>query len=132
MQPQEIFDTVVRHLAKQGKPARRGASCVYRAPDGGKCAVGVLIPDYMYDPKMDTFAVPGTSIRSLVDRGFALPAFFADNIRLLQRLQGAHDRWEVDRPMKLALDLVNAADEFDLDTSAVVEAFPAHSTARAA
>lgn len=42
---QEIFDTVARHLHKQGVQAldASGNGCLYRTPAGLRCAVGCLI-----------------------------------------------------------------------------------------
>ena len=54
---QEVFDKVVEHLYRQGKPAKKGNDCVYRAKDGTMCAVGCLIPDEFYDPKMEYHGV---------------------------------------------------------------------------
>ena len=54
MTQQEIFDTVLAHLRKQGKASMSGAdSCRYRGPDGTACAVGCLIPDELYDPLIE-------------------------------------------------------------------------------
>lgn len=54
MTDQETFDTVVRHLHRQGKPAVDAfGNCVYRAPDGCRCAAGCLIPDDKYRESME-------------------------------------------------------------------------------
>jgi hypothetical protein len=92
MTPQDIFDTVTRHLVTQGKPARRGrwGKCAYRGEDGCKCAVGVLIPDEMYVSEMDDR--DNTAIRDLVGSGdLTFPDYFARNLTLLGALQHAHD-----------------------------------------
>ena len=48
---QEIFDTVVEHLRRQGHRAyKEEYGCLYRLENGDKCAVGCLIPDHLYDP----------------------------------------------------------------------------------
>lgn len=63
MTAQEIFNTVVAHLRQQKKRAMvynedNGlAQCLYRAPDGLKCAVGCLIPDGAYKPSFEGNAV---------------------------------------------------------------------------
>lgn len=54
---QEAFTKVVRHLRKQGKLSTRGGICQYRAPDGSMCAIGCLIPDEKYEPRMEGKAV---------------------------------------------------------------------------
>lgn len=50
MTTQEIFNRVARHLLTQGARAANPVTgaCLYRAPDGKKCAVGCLIPDDKY------------------------------------------------------------------------------------
>lgn len=54
MNNQEAFDLMVAHLIAQGKPAVSPyGHCVYRGPDGTKCAVGILIPDDVYHPDME-------------------------------------------------------------------------------
>lgn len=99
MNKQEIFDTVVNHLRTQGKKAVKGQGgiCMYRAPDGSKCAAGVLIPDEIYDPKME-----GRDVRALINPYdyVALNELFGDNLALVAALQTVHDgsmvsEWEV-------------------------------------
>lgn len=84
MSAQEAFDIVVRGLASQGwKQSRRGTrgSCVYRSPDGLKCAAGWLIPDEKYDSDMEGKA--------------AVNLFSEHQLRsLLDRMQLAHDAWD--------------------------------------
>jgi hypothetical protein len=52
MTHEEIFDTVARHLLAQKKrsmgPNGQNQKCLYRGPDGLKCAIGCLIPDELY------------------------------------------------------------------------------------
>lgn len=62
---QQVFDQIATHLLKQGKrsmgPVTRehgGSSydtvkCVYRGPDGVKCAAGAIIGDHEYEPSME-------------------------------------------------------------------------------
>lgn len=53
---QEQFNTVVRGLAGQGWRQSRDPSagnCLLRGPDGRKCAIGHLIPDPLYQKKME-------------------------------------------------------------------------------
>lgn len=95
MKAQEVFDTVVRHLAKQGRravvaDADHGYVCRYHTPDGLKCAVGCLIPDDQYNPAIEgrmfsslaTAAHPPAWVRDIVDSGHQT---------LLFDLQRAHD-----------------------------------------
>lgn len=50
---QQVFDTVLAHLRKQGAPAIHDGGCVYRAENGNRCAIGCLIADTDYDPLME-------------------------------------------------------------------------------
>lgn len=123
MTPQEIFDTVARHLFTQGERAgivRTDDSgydnfdCLYRAPGGKTCAVGCLIPDAAYRPSMEGSGA--FTMRSMHED--VLPRWFLPNGGLLARLQQVHDcahYWQQDHDMKFALACV--ADAFGLDKS---------------
>jgi len=51
---QKLFDHVVIGLAAQGwRQAANNGSCMYRAPNGDKCAVGQCIPDEAYERGME-------------------------------------------------------------------------------
>ncbi len=103
---QEIFDKVVGHLFKQGKRATRWTwcrkydasthsgwsdaqdyteTCAYRSDEGLKCAIGILIPDGLYDKKMEGIRV------AMMIEDYELPAYFKNNAALLDSLQQAHD-----------------------------------------
>lgn len=45
--PQEVFDISASHLLKQGKRSVKPGTnqCMYRGPDGMKCAAGVFLTD---------------------------------------------------------------------------------------
>lgn len=56
MTRQEIYDKVKAHLLAQGRRALQPGSksaCVYRAPNGDKCAAGMLIADEHYSPDLE-------------------------------------------------------------------------------
>jgi hypothetical protein len=85
---QEVFDIVVNHLFTQGRPAHDGVQgCMYRAPDGLRCAVGVLIPDDLYDPEFETNSADKV-IHDLFKSGLA---DWREHEKLLLALQDAHD-----------------------------------------
>ena len=104
MTGQEIFDTVLAHLRKQGRASRTIAGgCRYRGPDGTACAVGCLIPDELYDPMIEGLGV-GRIIEAVVpdyrqdQTQELLPVFAriknhigAEHLPLLNELQEAHD-----------------------------------------
>lgn len=125
MEKQEIFDTVATHLLKQGRRAVNPdipEMCHYRGAGGTKCAVGVLIPDEVYDPMMEGRTVVGL----LSHPEFKIPRWMWNNEQLLIELQNVHDvehNWKGSATMKAALSKV--AKESSL-TSEVLEelAFP--------
>lgn len=55
MNLQEIFNKVYTGLRDQGfeRAVNERGNCMYRAPDGKKCAFGHLIPDELYKPEME-------------------------------------------------------------------------------
>jgi hypothetical protein len=86
MNQQEIFNKVARHLARQGRKARdEHGKCAYRGKGDLKCAVGCLIRDSEYDPRMEGDSVDGLKKRDL------LPNRLRRAERLLMSLQSAHD-----------------------------------------
>lgn len=106
MQPQEIFETVSKHLFNQGERAvkfdkeQKFYTCMYRGKNGTKCAVGVLIPDSMYHPKMER-AIDNLikdykrSQEGYIDIEWSIPPYFVNNYELLVTLQDiVHDDTE--------------------------------------
>jgi hypothetical protein len=86
MTKQEIFDTVAIHLIKQGKKSvGDDGNCLYRGPEGLKCAVGCLIPDEVYRPEMES-----RSVISLF-KNFSELKFLQPFEALLRNIQNAHD-----------------------------------------
>lgn len=104
MTGQEIFDGVLAHLRKQAKASlnTRG-KCAYRGEGGTACAVGCLIPDELYDPRIENWGVG--SILNLRTNGVGIDETEAyrevlsriashlgrENLALLTVLQFAHD-----------------------------------------
>lgn len=93
----EAFDTVSQHLLSQKKMSIRetdyGLECAYRGDNGLKCAIGCLIPDELYNEKME-----GISIHGLARKFPSLGKIFRDvNMDMLLELQGVHDDTPVER-----------------------------------
>ncbi len=92
---QEEFDAVVAHLFRQGRPAERGNTCLYRAGELS-CAVGCRIPDNVYTPEMDIpkSAEEGTGIENLV-KNFrdVLPKEIILYKNMFSQLQSVHDNY---------------------------------------
>jgi hypothetical protein len=125
MKSQEIFDTVATHLFAQGEralaavrpPSAYGTPpiCAYRGTEGRSCAIGCLIPDDLYSEAME-----GGGITEDFIKRFKLPAYFAENRRLLLNLQSVHDTkspWVSTYTMQETLRTV--ARSFELDSSIV-------------
>ena len=121
MNKQEMFDKVSTHLFTQGERAMLpkeaqsdefpAGLCAYRAPNGFKCAVGCMIPDEKYDPKME-----GVCADSVIQE-YHLESYipFGD---LTRDLQDTHDHslnWATTESMKHALRYV--ADRHELNTT---------------
>lgn len=84
---QEIFDTIVQHLHDTPRQAANSTGlCRYRTEDGLKCAVGTLITDEEYEPRMDKLGVV-----TEVHREGLLPERLTSHVSLLRRLQSVHD-----------------------------------------
>ena len=117
MTPQEIFNKVATHLFTQGTramldPECESGQCMYRGPNGSKCAVGVLIPDKLYRKNMETFTINGL----LDDEKVVLPAWMAENRELLWALQSTHDlhlAWDSSMAMRRKLRGVAEAHGLD-------------------
>lgn len=97
---QKAFDIVAKHLFEQGQPSidTSGATCMYRAPGGFKCAIGVLIPDDEYRSEFET-----RSVRDILP---LVPSIKHLNVGLLDALQIVHDfsdGWRSSENMKIEL-----------------------------
>lgn len=90
---QAVFDKVVKHLLTQKRRSKnKRGCCTYRSEGGGMCAVGCLISDKAYDPKIEGSIVRETIVLdALAESG--VPTY---NRTLLTDLQDIHDRIAVD------------------------------------
>lgn len=87
MSLQEIFGKAVGGVIRQGRPSMNSTSstsrsCVYRGPDGLKCAAGHVIPDEAYDRSYESCGFGVVGLRLGVD---------PERRYFIGRLQGAHD-----------------------------------------
>ena len=95
----EMFDTVKTHLLKQNAKAQVPSliggqstlTCVYRAPNGLKCAVGAVISDDVYLPEMDEAG----GVEDLVCQFPTLFDWGGPLLGMLVELQDIHDNWPV-------------------------------------
>ncbi len=96
---QEVFDIVAVGLIKQGvrsyvdlpeEAFSLGDGCLYRGPNSTKCAAGMLIPDELYEEKME--GVRFLDLEERVRRG----AYKSDKVNgemdgFITMLQTLHD-----------------------------------------
>jgi len=65
MTTQEYFNLLIETSKSGGFPATaEDGTCAYRGKDGKKCAVGVIIPDDVYDVEME-----GKPVYDLLEKG---------------------------------------------------------------
>lgn len=101
---QWAFDKVASHLIVQNKESKDDITgeFLYRSRSGLKCAIGALIPDYLYSSKMERtnfFEEQFSETRLLVFRGVSA--------RLLHDLQGIHDKNKPEDWLSLLTALAN-------------------------
>lgn len=107
MNEQQLFDIAYAGLAKQGfiRSYDLIRGCMYRSPDGLKCAIGQCIPDRLYTPSMDD---NGTLQGILESIGYT------GNYDFACELQEAHD--SADDPDSMRINLMDFAHEYGLTT----------------
>lgn len=105
MDEQEVYDTIITHLRKQGsrslltdEQAKKlfvsYGSCAYRSVDGKKCAAGIMILDKEY-----SFLMEGINITGLLSRGDcpgSLRERMWPHYYLISDLQFVHDKVPVE------------------------------------
>ncbi len=92
MNIQEIFDTVSVHLLTQNKKSQESSfysSCLYRGPNGLKCAVGCLIKDEFYNIHIENYSSDAECvIKALGQSGIIIDDEITE---ILYDLQDIHD-----------------------------------------
>ena len=101
MDKRETFERVRAHLTAQGQRSttdRHGRQiCAYRGDGGRMCAAGTLIPDALYDDRME-----GETIDLLLERWPQL-AHHLQPVAMIRDLQFIHDHTPADEwPERLA------------------------------
>lgn len=86
---QEVFNAVWERAKDKTKASTndKWKDCLYRASDGRKCFMGVLIPDTEYQTDME-----GDGIKQIVHR---LPSLKGLTVEYLNDLQIIHDSYDV-------------------------------------
>ena len=99
MTNQQAFDQAVTWCLAQGRKSEASRDvrlfsgavaqrpmCLYRGPDGLRCAVGTLIPDAEYQEMFDTDGAVLAEVQACV------PSLAGVSTRLLSDLQNIHDQ----------------------------------------
>lgn len=77
-QAQVVVMQMADHLATQRKLSGAAGTCLYRAPDGCRCAVGFLIPDDLY-----IHVIEDTDIETIMDAEIAECRDISDHLHSL-------------------------------------------------
>ena len=116
MNHQDIFTKAYLSLASQGfkKSVNTHDHCMYRAPNGLKCAIGHLIPDELYHPGLEE-RTPYGEFLTLFTVALGIDVHLTDSDGYwLCRLQSCHDHSK--NPEHLKRTLVDFAREYGLET----------------
>ena len=85
---QGVLNTAFRNLMKQGRfSSDSDGRCLYRGPEGTKCAIGSMIPDELYKKGLEGNVISDAEMHSVRDLCFGPKV---DN-GFLRALQNAHD-----------------------------------------
>lgn len=90
---QEVFNNAWNAFVVEKSPPsvrNKETNCLYRGPNGLKCAIGVSIPDEIYIERMDTRE--DSTISSLIENFTSIRQLFEKiDTNPLQELQTIHD-----------------------------------------
>ena len=125
---QHIFDKAAVGMLRQKQQSMNAAgdACVYRAPDGCKCAVGFLIEDEHYDAFFEGPAIGSAGINADQRKKIHLLKKALRNSKvntldpkvlgLLEELQYVHDDF---MEHSWSAELNRVAEQFDLSTKSI-------------
>jgi len=89
MNPQKLFENIIKHQRKQGRQCTTEVGlCVYRYDDKGlKSAIGSVMPDDLYNENIE-----GLTIKAVYNAFLEIQEYFGqDNLALLILMQEVHD-----------------------------------------
>jgi hypothetical protein len=109
---QEAYDAIREYFSKPDAilAKSQGGRCEYRTAEGRGCAVGCLIPDGLYDPKMENHVVDTV----FMDFPAVGKYFEGVDMNFLLRAQSLHDD-QSDTAFDFVLQLDELAQEYDLE-----------------
>lgn len=81
-------ETILKHVEENwlGRSADNEDRCLYRGPNGTKCAIGLFIPDKLYNSAMEN-----TSINKLYANNEGIKSFMPLEKEAMSLLQTIHD-----------------------------------------
>ena len=106
MNKNEVIVETVKRILDQGEASvdRENGKCFYRGPNGTKCAIGMWIPDELYNADFDS-APNGSAILEREDIVEILPDDIkALDIYLLSDMQSWHDEFDSDTTSEYVYD----------------------------
>lgn len=113
-QLQTVFHRVAQHLLAQGKRSENNKGCLYRGPDGLKCAIGVLIPDELYKRGLENTPADDPAVLEVLEEAGVLTLggpYTNRLVNLLRQLQLVHDDTQ---PENWPARLETIAKEYDI------------------
>lgn len=121
LRKQDVFDVIGWHLLRQGTRATAfdGVKCLYRAPDGKRCAIGWIIPDEVYAKSLEFLGVRDLAARLIETEHAAFARILYRHMPLLRDLQEMHDAHQ---PHEWALKLRVIAQRHNLNAKVVTHA----------
>lgn len=113
MTKQEIFNKAARHLLTQNARSGTEGGCLYKGPNGLRCAVGCLFPEHYDTSSFEGMAAGSEELRPHLIVCGILPENDPDSslatLCLLDRLQRIHDSFA---PANWRQELTEAADDY--------------------
>lgn len=104
-------ETMINHIKKEFKgksvsyiDCGNDELCLYRGPEGKKCAIGMFIPDNLYAERMEEDGLISKIIRTYPKVKYVLPLDL-DGLLLLQEV---HDNSDEDDTLNDMLDFIEA------------------------
>lgn len=120
MTPQQIFDTIAVGLIEQGmRSSDESGNCLYRGPNGLKCAAGMILPDDCRPQDYEGYGFRET-LWQMQGEGLSVPEYVRNNVPLISTLQTVHDNPESWENLTVLADkLTTVAESFHLNAAAV-------------
>jgi len=91
--------------------------CLYRGPNGLKCAIGHIISDEYYNDDMEYLIPFNVPVKEAVEKSLNMENLKESDLDFLCLLQECHDEYDGPVMMQEALELF--ADDYDLEVPKV-------------